>query len=234
MKLICKKELNSLLTSPIGYVFLAAFFLISGWYFYIGNLFYATSDLTAVFSSLYNICLYIIPILTMRLFSEEKKHKTDILLLTSPLSPAQIAVGKLLSSFLFFALAMSVTICFGICLSIMTQFNWALFFCQFTGALLLGFSFIAISSFFASFTENQIVAAISSIVALFLFHLSDSFITMTTNTTLQRIFTGFSPLKNYSAFASGTPSLQNLLYFLSVGLLFTYFTVFSVKQQTNR
>lgn len=233
MRALLKKELSTLMVSPVGYVFLAAFFLIAGSYFYFTNLYYQTSELTSVFSSLYNISLYIIPVLTMRLFSEEKKGKTDVLLFTSPLSPAQIAVAKLLSSFLFYLLALGITFMYAISLSVLGAMNWSLFLCQFFGAVLLGLAFVAISGFFASFTENQIVAAISSIAALFIFHLSDNLISVTTNTTLQRVFTALSPLKNYYAFARGVVGLQNVVYFVSIAALFCYLTIFSIQKQAQ-
>lgn len=234
MRALIKKELNAFLISPVGYVFLSVYFLIAGWFFYLTNLKFQTSDLTGVFSSLYDIYIYIIPILTMRLFSDEKKHKTDVLLFTSPLRPIQIVFAKLFSSFAFYLLALSVTLLFAVTLSVMGYVNWPLVLCQFSGATLLGLTFITISGFFASFTENQIVAAISSIAALFIFHLSDSFITLTTNTNLQRIFAAISPLQNYTSFVKGVVGFNNLIFFLSVSGLFFYLSVFSITQQTNK
>ena len=87
MKAIFKKELHSYFSSAIAYVFLAVFYIFSGFYFYAGVLLSNTANLSIVFESMFLIILLLVPILTMRLFSEEYKAKTDQLLLTSPVNP---------------------------------------------------------------------------------------------------------------------------------------------------
>lgn len=231
MTVLFAKEWRSYFATPMGYLFLSVFAFICGWYFFAGNLSFRMSDLSGVFSALYNICLFILPLLTMKLFSDEKRHKTQVLLFTSPLTTGEIVGGKVLSAYLFFLLASSVTVFFAFCMHFLTRFLWGLFLCQFLGLVLLGFAFLALSSFIASFAQSQMISAVLSIASLFLFHLSDSLTAMTSNTALQRALASMSPLKNYTAFVSGNPSLQNLLFFVSFGGFFYYLTVVSVTVQ---
>ncbi|MCC8110623.1 MAG: ABC transporter permease [Ruminococcus sp.] len=94
MGAIYQREMGAFFSSSIAYVFLAVFYLTSGYFFYSGSLYSATTDMSSTFTSLFLIIVILIPILTMRLFSEEKKQKTEQGLLTSPVSIGGIVMGK--------------------------------------------------------------------------------------------------------------------------------------------
>ena len=94
MGAIYRREMGAFFTSSIGYVFLAVFYLASGYFFYAGSLANATTDMSSLFSSLFLIVVILIPILTMKLLSEEKKQKTEQGLLTAPVSLGGIILGK--------------------------------------------------------------------------------------------------------------------------------------------
>ena len=86
MLAILRREFSAYFRSPIGYIYLAVFYIFSGFFFFTNNLYSGYSSITGVYSSLFSIIMFLIPILTMRLMSEDKKQKTDQALLTAPIS----------------------------------------------------------------------------------------------------------------------------------------------------
>ena len=96
MAAIYKREMHSYLTSAVGYVFLAVFFAISGYYFFATSLVSNSTDLSYVFSNLFSIAIFLVPLLTMKLFSEERKQRTEQLLFTAPVRFTGVVLGKFL------------------------------------------------------------------------------------------------------------------------------------------
>ena len=110
MAAIYKRELRSYLVTPSGYVFLAIFYMMAGYYFYGYNLMGATTDFSYLFSSLFSFAVFLTPLLTMKLFSEERRYKTDQALLTAPVSLASIVFGKFFAALTIFETAQAVTL----------------------------------------------------------------------------------------------------------------------------
>ena len=98
MLAIFRREVSTYFTSPIGYIFLAVYYFFSGYYFYGYNLYMGTTDMSMVFQALFSVLMFIVPILTMRLLSEDKRQKTDQALLTAPVRLSSIVVGKFLAA----------------------------------------------------------------------------------------------------------------------------------------
>jgi len=185
---ICKKEIKTYFTSPIAYVVITVFLVLVGFFFYSliwwfnsqsmqmarNPYYYQQLNINQmVFSPLFHnisiILLLMIPLLTMRLFSEEKKIKTDELLYTSPLSVNQIILGKYFASLMVLVVMLALT-------GVLSFFTFAYgnpetvpVLNGYLGLFLMGASFIAIGIFFSSLTENQIVSAILTFGALLLF-----------------------------------------------------------------
>ena len=167
MKAVYKRELASYFKSMTGYVFMFFIFLIVGIYFTAYNLSYAYPSMNVTFNSITFIFLIVIPILTMRVLSEERRQKTDQLLLTAPVSITQIVCGKFFALLTVYLIPMLV-----ICLYplIMRQFgtiSYAQNYTAILGFFLLGAANIAIGLFISSLTENQIVAAVLTFVVMF-------------------------------------------------------------------
>ena len=110
MLAVFKRDLRSYFTSPIGYVFIAVFLIIANLFFYMYNIMSQTSDMTNLFANLLFILSFLLPILTMRLFSEELRQKTDQLLLTAPVSIGKVVVGKYLACLAVFVIAILLTL----------------------------------------------------------------------------------------------------------------------------
>lgn len=169
MLAVFKRELKAYFTSPIGFVFVGLFLALSGIFFAVGNLLPGNPEyagfqgtITFVFS------LFLVPILTMRLLTEETRQHTDQLLITSPLSVTDIVLGKYLSAVAVFLLTLVVTVLYPVIMSFFALLGlegWKIVG-GYVGFFLLGSAFIAVGLFFCSLTDNQIVAAMSTFAAL--------------------------------------------------------------------
>ena len=110
---IFKRELKAYFTSPLGYVFLAIFYAFSGLFFYIFSLSVGSTDISSVFLMMFMVLMVFVPLLTMRLLSEDKKQKTDQLILTAPVSLLSIVMGKFLAAYAIFAIGVAVMPVYG-------------------------------------------------------------------------------------------------------------------------
>lgn len=188
MRAIYKRELDSYFHSMIGYVFIAFFLAFTGVYFMAYNLTYGYPVFSYVLSSLVFILMLAIPVLTMKSFSEDRKSKTDQLLLTAPVSLGQIVMGKYLAMVTVFLIPNMVFCLFP--LVIKMQGN-AYFLTDYSGILiffLLGCVFISIGMFLSSLMESQIIAALSSIGVLLILYLWDGLIGFLPSSPLLNLF----------------------------------------------
>ena len=156
---IMKRELLSYFTSPLGYVFIAVFYLFSGIFLFLFTLTSQSVDMSYVYTGMFFVMLIMIPILTMRLMAEENKQKTDQLLLTSPVSLPRLVMGKFLSAFVILLICMLIFLVYGIVLSCFAAVNWAVIFGNIVGMLLLGALCVSAGIFVSTLTENQMIAA---------------------------------------------------------------------------
>lgn len=168
MKTILDKEFKAYFTSPIGYVFMAFFLLIFGFYYTAINIYNSYGDYTNVLAALSSLLLFAIPLVTMRLLSEEKKNRTDQLLLTSPIHVKDIVLGKYFAAVSLFAITLIITMVQPAILIFFGNIPVGKILTCYLGYFLLGATLIAISLFISALTENQIISAIASI-GLFLF-----------------------------------------------------------------
>jgi len=174
MLAIFLKEFRSYFTSAIGYIFMATFLLITGIFFVMYNLVSASPAYNSTLQSLIIIFLFIIPILTMKIISEETKTKTDQLLFTSPLKITDIIVGKYLAAVSIFTISLLITVLYPMILSMFGTVSVSEVFTGYIGMFLLGATLISIGLFVSSLTENQVTSAVVSFgVLLFIFLLDN-------------------------------------------------------------
>lgn len=224
MLAIFKREFNSYFTSPIGYVFIAMFYFISGIFFFLYNLAAASAELRYVYSMLFTCSALLMPILTMRMLSEDKRQKTDQILLTSPVSLTGLLMGKFLAAFLVYVIAVSITLVYALVLSVFVSFNWAVIVSSYVGILLLGAALIAVGMFISSLTESQLVAAIVTVVVDLGLLLVDSLASVMPNTTLQNAVLSLSMSDRYGNFTMGILDFADTFFFLSIIALFIFLT----------
>ena len=173
MLAIMKREFKAYFSSPTGYVFMGFFLLLTGFFFVMSNVLQASPDYNAVLGSITFIFLIVVPVLTMRLISEETKQKTDQLLLTSPLSLTKMVLGKYFAAVGVFLLTLLVTALYPVLLSLFGSVAVWEILGGYIGFFLLGSAFIAVGLFVSSLTDNQVIAAIVTFVSLLFMWLID-------------------------------------------------------------
>ncbi|MBE6855920.1 MAG: ABC transporter permease subunit [Ruminococcus sp.] len=225
MGAIYRREINAFFTSGLAYVFLSVYFLFSGYFFYQGTLSQATTDTSPMFNALFLIVLFLIPILTMRLLSEEKKQKTDQGLLTAPIGLWSIVLGKYFAALTLFVIAESIVFVYALILSYFGTVVWSTLLANYFAMLLLGAAFIAVGVFISSLTENQMASAVASFLALMLLYMIDSIGNGIPVEFIQKLFVSLSFYTRYVEFTMGIFNLSSVVFYLSAAFIFNFFTV---------
>jgi len=231
MRAILKREFRAYFQSPLGYVFFSAMFFFSGYYFFTYNLYGSTTNMTKLFELLFPVVLFLVPVLTMRLLSEEKRLGTDQLLLTAPVSRTAIVVGKYLAAVAVFCIAIAATLLQAVVMSLFAWPDWPVIIGNFTGLLLLGVTLIAICLFLSSLTESQLVAAILGFVVSLFLMLIDALAVVVSGDLLRSILRGLSFGDRYTPFTIGVLELPNVIFFLSTSFLFLALTVVMLDKE---
>lgn len=223
MKAVLKKELQGYFASPLGYVFLAIHFFFAGLFFRQQVLAYAITGFNYLFTSMFTINLFLVPVLTMRLLSEDKRQKTDQLLFTAPVSPWGVIFGKYLAATVVFAVAHVIFVIQALWLTAYGTVEWSVFITEMLGSFLLGAAFIAIGMFISSLTESQVVAAISTFAVSMLIMMMDSLRTDAIP-FVNNIIDWLSFSGRYNSFMIGVFNYADVIYFLSVIAVFLFLT----------
>lgn len=176
MKAVYKKEMRSYFTSMIGCVFIAFIVALFGIYFMVYNLKYGYTSYSYVLGGISFVFLIAVPLLTMRSFAEERRSKTDQLLLTSPVSLSKIVMGKYLAMISIFAIPMAISCIFPVIIKSFGTATFKLDYACILAFFLMGCAYIAIGMFLSALTESQIIAAVTTFAVIFLLHLWDQLV----------------------------------------------------------
>ncbi len=226
MGAIFKREFRSFFTSPVGYVVLAVIACASGYFFFAFNIYSGSSDLSYVYGNLFTIVMLVLPILTMRLFSDEKRQRTDQALLTSPVSLTGIVFGKFFAALLMFALSLLITLVFAVVIAFQVSPSWSVVFGNFLGLLMVGGLIISIGLLISSLTESQLIAAICTLGVSVILIMMDTLSSIFSNFTVVKTVINFlSVSQKYSEFTTGILDYANVIFFLSMQALFLFLTV---------
>jgi ABC-2 type transport system permease protein len=171
---IFKREIRAYFLTPIGYLYMGLFLLLTGIFFTFSNIFSQRSEFTGFLGSILIIYLFGIPLLTMRLFSEEKRQKTDQLLLTSPVSITGIVCGKFLAALAVYCGTLLVTAMYGVVIALYGDLQAWETLGSYTGFIFLGACYISVGIFVSAGTENQFTAALVSFFTLLIIMIIDS------------------------------------------------------------
>ena len=226
MLAIYKRELRSYFTSVIGYVFLVLFLAVAGAVFCYTTLFSMSADMTGFFTFMLIFSAVVLPLLTMKSFSEERKIKTEQLLLTAPVSLTGMVLGKFLAAMTVFAGVAIFTSLYALVLIPYASLKVALLFGNLISILLVGMTFITIGLFVSAMTENQLAAAVGTI-AIILAFLGISLLNALLPSAywLRYVFNCLSLFSRYQNFVNGIFDISALLYYISVSGIFLYLTV---------
>ncbi len=237
LSVIVRRELYSYFATPVAYVFVAIFLMLAGIFtFYPGQFFErGQADLVSFFNYLPWLFLVLVPAVAMRLWAEERRSGTVELLMTLPLNPSVVVLGKFLGAWLFIGLALALTFPLWITVNFLGQPDNGVILATYLGGWLMAGGFLAIGSCLSALTRNQVVAFILTLVVGFLFVVSGF-------PMVQDAFVGWGPvwlldglsaisfLAHFDAIGRGVIDWRNLLYFLLVIAVWLLATVQVLKR----
>ena len=218
--------MRSYFTGVIGYVFLVLFLAIGGAAFCFTTLFSMSSDISAFFTVMMVVSAVMLPLLTMKSFSEERKTKTEQLLLTAPVSLTGMVFAKFLAALSMFAGALVINSLYFLFLYPYASVKTANLLGNVLALLLVGMTFIAIGVFVSALTENQLSAAVGT-MAIILVFLVIGLVNMLLPASfwLRYVFDCVSIFTRFQTFTNGYFDFSSLLYYLSVSAVFVYLTI---------
>jgi ABC-2 type transport system permease protein len=244
---IFKKEMRLYFTSPVAWVVFTIFLLIAGYFFYSIFAFFTLASMQSMmnpqmgrdlnvtdsvmrplFSNVSVILLLLLPLVTMRLFAEERRAGTIELLLTYPVRDGAVLAGKYLAALALYAIMIALTLLYPVIVVYFARLEWGPILTGYLGLLLMGATFIAVGVFASSLTENQIVAAITTFGALLIFWIlgwSADYAGGTAGKVLQFL----SILEHNDSFSKGVLDTKDVLYYLNFTLLALFLTLRSLE-----
>jgi ABC-2 type transport system permease protein len=246
---ITGKEVRAYFTSPIAYVVIGMYALLFGYFFYVmltlferqsmqmmqmgGTMNVNQMLIAPVFMNAEVVLLFLLPMVTMRTYSEEKRSGTMELLLTAPLTDWQIILGKFFGAMTLFAAMLATTIIHVGLLFWFGEPEWKPIVTTYLGMLLMGGCFIALGLFISSLTKNQIVAATITFAAFLLFWVINwmgSFV----GTTAQAVLAHLSIIDHFDDFAKGIIDTKHVVYYVSFIAFGLFLTAKSVDSERWR
>ena len=248
--LIARKDLRSYFYSPIAYVVIAMFLLITGWMF--SNLFsfYAQSVqqysalnfgqkpslsdgvIRPLFGNMNVVLLFVAPFITMRLLAEEKKDHTLELLITAPLKSIHIVLGKFLAGLGLIGVMMGLTLVYALILQFTAKPDWGVFLGCYLGIMLVAATYVAVGLFWSSRTENQIVSAVLTFGTLLFFWLI-AWASHRAGPIWSDVLTYLSLIGHYSNFAQGVLDTTDIIFYASFTGFALFLTNLSVDSSSN-
>ncbi len=237
---IFKREVRSFFTSPIGYLIVGAFLLLNGLFLWVFkgdyNIFdYGFADLGNFFLLAPWIFIFLVPAITMKSFSEERKMGTLELLLIKPISIGKLVSGKFLGAFLLCIIAIVPTVVYVFAISslgvIEGNYDLGVVLGSYFGLLFLIAAYTSIGVFASTLSDNQIIAFIVGILLCFLiFNGFDAVSSLFANGETQQMVQGFGARSHFDSIARGVMDTRDLVYFISLTALFLYLTFQRLKQ----
>ena len=228
---IAKKEFRTYFVSPMAYIVISIFLLVTGWFFFLAFFLNNQATLRHLFTLLPLIFSFVIPAITMRLFSEELNVGSYEILLTMPVTFVDVVLGKFLAGAAFVAAMLIPTLAYPITVSFLGPLDWGPVIGGYIGAVLLGAAFSAIGLFASSLTRNQIIAFIVGVAICFSFTLIDwmlFFIPRSILGFVQYLGMNF----HFQNISKGILDSRDILYFLSVSFVSLYGTYLVLQQRS--
>ncbi len=221
---LLRKEEAALFSSPIAYVVLTVFLVLMGYTFTVTLFVNQSASLIHLFFQIYVLFLLSIPILTMRLLAEERRLRTLELLLTSPVTEAQVVLAKYLASMTLVALMIALSGSYAVVLGLFGEPNWAPIYGGYLGLLLLGSALVSLGLLASSLTANQLIAALLSLGLFLLLWVIDDFGWVLPE-PFDTLFVNLSLSVHFVPFAIGSLYLSDAGFFVSLTLLGLFLSV---------
>lgn len=230
MLAIFKREFKSYFATPVGYIILAVnTFFLSLSFVYIYQ--YGSSMIQDVISSIYLIDVFIMPIITMRLFSDDRKQKVDQVLFTAPVKISAIVMGKFFAAFALFALSLSSTVFFEAVILTHVTVSVLNYLYALLGCLLLGAALISIGMFISSLTESVVVAGIFTLIIDIVVIFANSFSAIFNIDAISAVLSKIAFVDVANRFTVQVFSIPDIVYFLSIIAAFLFLSVRSIDRK---
>lgn len=221
--ILFKKELMSYFNSPIAYIFIAVFLVVSNWLFFKGFFIIGQANMRAYFDFLPWMFLFLAPAITMRLWAEEKRSGTIEFLLTLPVTDWQVVLAKFFSALVFMivSLVLSMTVPFTV--ASLGNLDWGPVIGGYVGAVLLGAAYLSLGLFISSLTKNQIIAFVLGLVASFIaFIIGVDFVLIGVPDFLAPILKFLGLGGHFYNIAKGVIDTKDMIYYASFIYLFLW------------
>lgn len=231
--LIGKKELASYFHSPVAYIVVTVFLLITGWMFFQQFFLMGEASLRGLFSIMPILYIFFAPAITMRLLSEERKAGTMELLVTLPLRSGEIIGGKFIAAFGLLAVATLLTFTYPITVAFLGELDWGPVVGGYLGLLLLGAGYLALGTFCSAVSRNQIVAFIVGLALCFVAFILDKiliFFPAFMASTLQYLSISY----HFMNIARGVIDTRDLIYYASFVTIFFMLSVYALENERLR
>jgi ABC-2 type transport system permease protein len=212
---IFRKEFSAYFVSPIAYIVIAIFLLITGWFFFATFFLFNQANLRAFYALLPIVFAFVIPAITMRLISEEINVGSDEILLTMPVTFRDVILGKFLASVALVGAMMIPTVAYPLTVSFMGQLDWGPVVGGYVGAVFLGAAFSAVGLFASALTRNQIIAFIIGLAICFMLTLIDKMLYFLPQSMLA-VFAYLGADFHFQNIAKGIVDSRDILYFVSI------------------
>lgn len=230
---IYKRELKSYLHCFIGFLFIAVLLFFSGLYFSVYNLYSGYPYFSYVMSAIVFLFMLCMPVLCMRVLAEERRSRTDQLILTAPVSVGAIVFGKYLALLTIFAVPTLINALYPLVMSLYGTVPMGETYLSVLGFFLYGAACIAVCMFMSALTESQVIAAVLGFVVLFLGYMMNSICNMisTTGNLLTKVLRCYDLYEPFYNLQSGTLNVKSVVYYISFIWLMLYFTVLSIQRR---
>ena len=227
---IFKKEFYAYFLSPIAYIVISIFLVVTGWFFFSTFFLYGLASMRNFFTMMPIIFTFVAPAVTMRLFSEELNVGSYELLLTMPVSIRQVVLGKFLAGTVFMTMMLLPTISYPLTISFLGELDWGPVVGGYIGAFLLAGSYCAVGLFASSLTRNQIIAFIIGLAICFGLTMLNKILFFMPETLLSFLsYLGVD--MHFANISKGIIDTRDLLYFLSVVFIGLYATHLSIEER---
>jgi ABC-2 type transport system permease protein len=231
--IFCKKELKGYFDSPVAYIVITIFLLISSWFFFSDLFLINQASLRNLFGIIPFIFMFFVPAVTMRLISEEKKSGTIEILLTLPVKDHQIILGKFLAGMILISVAVILTLVYAFTLSRIGNLDSGSVVSGYLGLFLLGATYLAIGIFTSSLTQNQIIAFITSFLIIFVLYMLDKVLIFVPN-FLASLLEYLSVDYHFSNISRGVIDSRDVIYYLSIICFFLFLSVRALSSRKWR
>mgnify|MGYP001638321913 FL=1 len=230
MRAVFKREFRSYFSTPVGFIVLAAFYFFLGLYFSLIYS-YGSPDVATVIVAMSTVVVFAMPILTMRLMSEDRRQKVDQALLTAPVSLTSIVMGKFFAALAVFAIGFAPTLIFEIIVASYVSVNIMSYIYALFGMLLLGSALIAIGMFISSLTESAVISAILTLVINILVLYMSSFASMVSVSWIATVLEKAAFITAFENFGQSIFSVSDVVYFVSISAAFLFLCVRSLDKR---